>query len=57
MNFLNSSYLNQITEASDFLNVDINIISFILILSTAFILGFTWLIVFLSINNSAFARN
>ena len=54
MYYLNSQYLKQITDAASFFIADQNLMAFVLILFTAFFLGFSFLIVFLSLNEHSF---
>ena len=48
MHHLNSQYLKQITDSASFFYADHNLMAFVLILFTAFFLGFSFLIVFLN---------
>ncbi len=54
MYYLNSQYLNQIADSALFFKAEYNLISVILILFTAFFLGFSFLIIFLSLNKIVF---
>ena len=54
MYHLNSQYLKQMTDSASFFYADHNLMAFVLILFTAFFLGFSFLIVFLSLNEHSF---
>ncbi len=54
---LSDAYLEQIYLASDFLKADLSFIALVFIMTTIFLLGFTFIIGFLGINQSSFKNN